>query len=62
MSTDNKQIHYMSCLNKDKITVSDILYIQNLCYENIHTEDMYNIRNDAKLRAIYSTKSYDEFK
>lgn len=45
-----------------KITISDILRIEKLCYENVQADDLYSIRNDAKLRAVGSTKSYEEFK
>lgn len=49
-------------LNKHIVTASDILQIEKLCYENVRKDDLYSIRNDAKLRAIYSSTSYDEFR
>lgn len=45
-----------------QITISDILRIEKLCHENVEADDLYSIRNDAKLRAVGSTKSYEEFK
>lgn len=46
----------------DKITISDILRIEKLCHENVQADDLYSVRNDAKLRAVGSTKNYEEFK
>lgn len=49
-------------LNKDTITASDISRLQELFYENVQLEELYKVRNDAKLRAVCSTKTYDDFK
>lgn len=49
-------------LNKETITPSDISRLQEIFYENVQLEELYKVRNDAKLRAVLSTKSYDEFK
>lgn len=53
---------YPSGLNKDKITINDINRLQELCLQSIKNDELYELRNDAKLRAVYSSKSYDEFK
>lgn len=52
----------LASLHKDRVTVSDIFRIEDMCYAQIEQNDLYNIRNDAKLRAVYSSRSYDEFK
>lgn len=49
-------------LNKETITASDISRLQELFYENVQLEELYKVRNDAKLRAVCSTKTYDDFK
>lgn len=49
-------------LNKETITSTDISRIQEIFLENIHLEELHKVRNDAKLRAVLSTKTYDEFK
>ncbi|KAG4073464.1 hypothetical protein HA402_000688 [Bradysia odoriphaga] len=53
---------HLAGLNKETITSSDISRLQALFYENLHLEELYKVRNDAKLRAVISTKTYDEFK
>lgn len=49
-------------LNKETIKPNDINRLQEVLYENVQLEELYKVRNDAKLRAVYSTKTYDEFK
>lgn len=49
-------------LNKQKVTPSDIQQIEKFCYENVRKDDLYSVRNDAKIRAVYSAQSYDEFR
>lgn len=49
-------------LNKESITLSDINRLQELFYENVQLEELHKVRNDAKLRAVQSTKTYDDFK
>lgn len=49
-------------LNKETITTTDINRLQEIFYENVQLEELHKVRNDAKLRAVYSTKSYDDFK
>lgn len=48
--------------NSNKITINDILAVENLCMENISNGDLYKLRNDAKIRAVTTSSSYDEFK
>lgn len=46
----------------DKITVQEIKKLMEECLNKIKSDDLYRVRNDAKLRAVNTTKSYDEFK
>lgn len=59
MANDQK---YLARLNKNKLTVDDILMVEQYCYDLVRAENLYNLQNDAKLRAVTSTKTYDEFK
>lgn len=52
----------LASLNKDRITAEDIRRTEDMCYASVMRNDLYSIRNDAKLRAVYSTSSYEEFK
>lgn len=49
-------------LNKETITSDDINRLQGIFYENVQYEELYKVRNDAKLRAVLTTKTYDDFK
>lgn len=49
-------------LNKETITSSDITRIQEIFHENVQLEELHKVRDKAKLRAVLSTKTYDEFK
>ncbi|XP_055551273.1 uncharacterized protein LOC129733774 [Wyeomyia smithii] len=44
------------------ISVADIKRLENQCLERLQSDELYQLRNDAKLRAVYSSKNYDEFK
>lgn len=46
----------------DKITVKEIKQLTQDCLNKIKSDDLYRVRNDAKIRAVNTTKSYDEFK
>lgn len=48
--------------DNNKITIDEIIRLQKYCIENVQKDEIYNIRNDAKLRAVYTSQSYDEFK
>lgn len=53
---------HLAGLNKETITSSDISRLQEMFYENVQLEELHKVRNDAKLRAVCSTKTYDDFK
>ena len=46
----------------DRITVQEIRKLTETCLSNIKSDELYRLRNDAKLRAVNNSKSYDEFK
>ncbi|CAG9808642.1 unnamed protein product [Chironomus riparius] len=46
----------------DQITVKEIQKLTEACLNNLKSDELYRLRNDAKLRAVNSSKSYDEFK
>lgn len=46
----------------NKITEQEIKHLAMDCLKKIKSDDLYKIRNDAKLRVVNSTKSYNEFK
>ncbi|XP_017038812.1 coiled-coil domain-containing protein 103 [Drosophila ficusphila] len=45
-----------------KITPEEIIRLRDSCLKCIRDGELYELRNDAKLRAVYSTQSYEEFK
>lgn len=49
-------------LNKSHLTAHDIQCVESFCQNLIKTNELNKLQNDAKLRAINSTKTYDEFK
>ncbi|XP_058178272.1 uncharacterized protein LOC131294244 [Anopheles ziemanni] len=44
------------------ITRNDILELERRCLEQIREDVLYTVRNDAKLRAALSSKTYEDFK
>lgn len=46
----------------DRITEKEIKQLAKECLSKVESDDLYRIRNDAKLRAVKSTTTYDEFK
>lgn len=52
----------LASLNRDTITPADIRRIESMCYEQVRQDDLYHVRNDAKLRAVYTSSNYEEFK
>jgi Dynein attachment factor N-terminus len=46
----------------DRITEKEIKQLTEECLNKVKSDNLYMIRNEAKLRAVNSTKSYDEFK
>lgn len=49
-------------LNNSQLTIDDISQVEQFCYGLVRANDLYKLKNDAKLRAVTSTKTYDEFK
>lgn len=44
------------------ITDDDLNIMQKKCLEDLKKEEIYYLRNDAKLKAVTTTSSYEEFK
>ncbi|XP_062557525.1 coiled-coil domain-containing protein 103 [Armigeres subalbatus] len=44
------------------ISAKDIKKLETECLDKIQGDELYHIRNDAKLRAVYAAKNYDEFR
>ncbi|XP_058065873.1 uncharacterized protein LOC131215499 [Anopheles bellator] len=44
------------------ISREDIIALEVRCLEQIREDVLYSLRNDAKLRAVLTSKNYDEFK
>lgn len=55
-------IQLSAIISKNPLTVDDILRVQKFCLENIQAGELYDLQNDAKLRAVTTTKTYEEFK
>lgn len=55
---------FLQNMNKtsNKITENEITQLQEKCLQQVAQEHLYSIRNDAKLRAVYSSECYEEFK
>lgn len=49
-------------LDKSHLTAADIQSVESFCHNLIKANELNKLQNDAKLRAINSTKTYDEFK
>lgn len=49
-------------LNKSDLTTADIRCVENFCHDLVKANELSKLQNDAKLRAINSTQTYDEFK
>lgn len=45
-----------------KITPEELQELQEICMETLKSGELRTLRNDAKLRAVNTTQSYDEFK
>ncbi|ALC40775.1 CG13202 [Drosophila busckii] len=45
-----------------KITTEELLNLRDSCLRRIRDDELYHLRNDAKLRAVTQTQNYDEFK
>ncbi|XP_030387703.1 coiled-coil domain-containing protein 103 [Scaptodrosophila lebanonensis] len=44
------------------VTAKELLMLRESCMQSIREGELYQLRNDAKLRAVNTTQSYDEFK
>lgn len=55
-------IKLSAILDKHQLTTNDILLVEKYCYDKVNDEYLYYLQNDAKLRAVISTKTYEEFK
>lgn len=49
-------------LNNSSLTTHDIQCVESFCHNLIQVNELKKLQNDAKLRAINTTKTYDEFK
>lgn len=49
-------------LNRNQITGTDILIVEQFCRDLNRAAQLYDLRNDAKFRAVKSSQTYDEFK
>lgn len=49
-------------LQIDKITPEELMKLRSECMERLREAKLYELRNDAKLRAVNTTQTYDEFK
>lgn len=45
-----------------KITIKELNQLEKDCLSRIESEHLYNLRNDAKIRAVVQSKNYEEFK
>lgn len=45
-----------------KITAEELLQLREECLQTLQDDKIYYLRNDAKLRAVTYTQSYEEFK
>ncbi|XP_017476795.1 PREDICTED: coiled-coil domain-containing protein 103 [Rhagoletis zephyria] len=45
-----------------KITPEELLKLRDDCMERLREAKIHELRNDAKLRAVNTTQTYDEFK
>ncbi|XP_034478158.1 coiled-coil domain-containing protein 103 [Drosophila innubila] len=48
--------------NPSEITSDELLRLRDLCLQRLRDDELYYLRNDAKLRAVTNTQSYEEFK
>lgn len=52
----------MNKTNPDQVSIQELKNLEQQCIDRIRSDDLYQIRNDAKIRAVNSTKNYEEFK
>lgn len=49
-------------MSDNKITAEELLQLREECLQTLRDDKIYYLRNDAKLRAVTYTQSYEEFK
>lgn len=49
-------------MSDNKITAEELLQLREQCLQSLRDDKLYYLRNDAKLRAVTNTQSYEEFK
>lgn len=49
-------------MSDGKITTEELLQLREQCLQSLRNDELYYLRNDAKLRAVTNTQSYEEFK
>lgn len=49
-------------LNENHLTFDNIRIVEEFCQNLIKISELYKLQNDAKLRAVISSKTYEEFK
>lgn len=66
ISIYQKIIFKMSVNNKvdvnTKLNANDLLDLNKTLQNNVDQDKIYWLRNDAKMRAVYSSQNYDEFR
>lgn len=45
-----------------KLNAKDLLELNKTLQTNVDDDKVYWLRNDAKLRAVYTSQNYDEFR
>lgn len=53
---------FLSKLKAEKLTNDIISHIEQYSYEQIKQNNLSKLKNDVKLRAVQTTKTYEEFK
>lgn len=48
--------------SSNRMSLTELNNLQSACLSKIQQDELYDVRNSAKLRAVTSTKTYDEFK
>lgn len=48
--------------SSNRISLTELNNLHSACLNKIHQDELYDMRNSAKLRAVTSTQTYDEFK
>lgn len=62
MSENSNNKNQKASNQNKKVDIEDLLKLKEECLNRIKDEELYLIRNDAKIRAVYTSQNYDEFK